>query len=270
MATLVRPLAALLLLPVVAVLLVHDRPGEWLARRQWMSLSIASKWVFLCILLLGSAIPVSVWSVRNYLVFERFVFVSTNGGVNLLIGNHALADGTYVEDVQTSQLFSEYPDEIKRDAAARQRAMTYIASSIPTVIGELAPFKLQSMFRDQGDGFMLAWKAYSVIPFGDPAWERSGVGVVTKLLIRLRSWAYLFALAGFVLYCVLLIPGRLPWFPVLITLYHIGVTMIFFGATRYREPLIPFWVIGIGCMSAYLLRQWPRISIFEALFLNRG
>src|SRR5205085_1327537 len=37
------------------------------------------------------------WEARDYHVFGRPVFVSTNGGVNLLIGNGAGATGSYTE-----------------------------------------------------------------------------------------------------------------------------------------------------------------------------
>jgi hypothetical protein len=37
--------------------------------------------------LLACALIVGSWSIRNYLVLDRFVLISTNGGVNLLLGN---------------------------------------------------------------------------------------------------------------------------------------------------------------------------------------
>ena len=37
--------------------------------------------------IISSICVIGLWSIRNYYVFNSFVFVSTNGGFNLLLGN---------------------------------------------------------------------------------------------------------------------------------------------------------------------------------------
>jgi 4-amino-4-deoxy-L-arabinose transferase-like glycosyltransferase len=39
------------------------------------------------------------WMVRNYLVYHQFIFISTNGAVNLVMGNNPDANGTFVRAI---------------------------------------------------------------------------------------------------------------------------------------------------------------------------
>ncbi len=80
---LVRP-NALVLFPVIGAwsLWIHARRGG--LRRSWLSLVG---------LALGTALAVIPATVRNYVVAQDFVLISSNGGINLYIGNNDRADG---------------------------------------------------------------------------------------------------------------------------------------------------------------------------------
>ena len=59
------------------------------------------------LLVLTMGVLVGSWSYRNYRVFHSFVFVSTNGGANLLLGNSEMATG----DSNSITLPAKYTDE---------------------------------------------------------------------------------------------------------------------------------------------------------------
>ena len=75
---LVRPIA----LPIIFIIALF--------KRNWKFLLIQVSITFLILL---------PWGIRNYRLFQSFVPVSTNGGVNLYIGNNPRAKGTYTNPV---------------------------------------------------------------------------------------------------------------------------------------------------------------------------
>jgi len=79
---------------------------------------------------------VSLWIVRNYVVFHRFVPVSTNSGINLLIGNSKNTTpnaGTNV-DLSEHYKFVEKMDEVERDRFFRSQALRWIMDNKVTAI----------------------------------------------------------------------------------------------------------------------------------------
>ena len=77
---------------------------------------------------LVSLLPVALWSARNYRAFGAFVFISTNSGENLLVGNNENAtpnSGTTV-DISAYRRAASALDEISRDRYYRRQAWVYI------------------------------------------------------------------------------------------------------------------------------------------------
>ncbi|HET7152540.1 MAG TPA: glycosyltransferase family 39 protein, partial [Candidatus Kapabacteria bacterium] len=54
-----------------------------------------------------SVVFVSPWTIRNYVVFHRFVLISANGGSNLWIGNNPAADGEFPPTVPGKPLIQD-------------------------------------------------------------------------------------------------------------------------------------------------------------------
>ncbi len=82
-AVLVQP--SLQLLPFFAVVVALFWGAPW--RRLLVALAVG---------VTGSIVVVAPWSVRNYMVFDKFVMVSTNGGSNLYRANNDMATGGYM------------------------------------------------------------------------------------------------------------------------------------------------------------------------------
>lgn len=85
-------------------------------------------WRRLAAFALVSLLPVALWSARNSRVFGAFVFISTNSGENLLVGNNENAtpnSGTTV-DISTYRQTASALDEVSRDRYYRRQAWVYI------------------------------------------------------------------------------------------------------------------------------------------------
>ena len=82
---------------------------------------------------LTALLLVSIWCIRNYLVFDSFVLVSSNSGINLLLGNSENTTPNSGTNVDISKYTSEADqlqlNEIKRDAYYRSKANEWILSN---------------------------------------------------------------------------------------------------------------------------------------------
>ncbi|MDR1709705.1 MAG: glycosyltransferase family 39 protein [Candidatus Accumulibacter sp.] len=105
-------------------------------------------------LLLGAAVVVAPWTIRNYRVFDRFVLVATNGGSNLYRANNPLATGGYTErgEVDLSGL-----SEIEEDRMGRKLAVEWILGH-PANFGALALEKLIRFMGDDAGGVYATFK----------------------------------------------------------------------------------------------------------------
>lgn len=106
----------------------------------------------------GTALAVSPWTVRNALLFGRFVPVSVNFGHAMLVGNHDGADGGF-RPVRTPYLGMP---EIEYDRLALRKALDWIREN-PGRFLALVPRKQMVFLGDDGDGAYHALKwAYGI------------------------------------------------------------------------------------------------------------
>jgi Dolichyl-phosphate-mannose-protein mannosyltransferase len=78
--------------------------------------------------IVGMIIVIAPWSYRNYKVFDSFVFVSTNSGLNLLLGNNENAgpeSGAFA-DINRYRSMTLGMNEARTDAFFSASAMKYI------------------------------------------------------------------------------------------------------------------------------------------------
>jgi 4-amino-4-deoxy-L-arabinose transferase-like glycosyltransferase len=88
------------------------------------------RWKEIFLALAIALLVVSVWTARNLIVFDRFVFVSSNSGENLLLGNSENTTpnaGTNV-DISGYKAQAQGMDEIDRDRFFQAKAFEYIRS----------------------------------------------------------------------------------------------------------------------------------------------
>lgn len=102
----------------------------------------------------------SPWLLHTKAVFGRFVFVSTNGGDNLLIGHHPGATGRYANPDLCGLERPEGMSEGERDQAAMKQGLANLQSD-PAQSLSLVPVKLQTTLFTTTDA---AYWAFQINP----------------------------------------------------------------------------------------------------------
>ena len=240
-AALTKPQA--ILLPAIVLLALYH--GDW--RALLRRLSIVYIGVLLCLM---------PWTLRNYEVFDgRFVFVSNNGGINLLIGN---MPGSWGNDGQMwnkelDGIITTINDEVERDRAARAVALSYISENFGKVALSL-PSKFVATYLADVDGF--GWnrdaaREMSISPFWLP--------------LRIVSQLYYMMLVGASLVCVWRWRQyRSRYFALgpVVFMYFSLMYMLFFGGARFHFPVVPwFAAYAAGLFASGLQRTTVPASV---------
>lgn len=119
---LVAPAFAFFLLFLIGWTIAAHRRAEWSPRRRVrMALVIA----------VVSTMTLAPWLARNYGLFGRFVFVSSNSGYNLLLGNseHTTPNAGVNVDISRYGKQAAGMGEVERDAFFRRAAYRYMMAN---------------------------------------------------------------------------------------------------------------------------------------------
>ena len=126
----------------------------WLSTADWRR---ALRWA--AVVGVTSLAVIVPWSIRNYVAMDGFVFISTNAGGNLWLGNHEGATGRYMwmADEWTRERYANLP-EPEREVAASNLALreglkfmfTHPADEL-----RLSATKLRALYEDDEEG--LRW-----------------------------------------------------------------------------------------------------------------
>jgi 4-amino-4-deoxy-L-arabinose transferase-like glycosyltransferase len=195
-------------LPIAALWLAWRRAGG--ARRA-------------VLLLLVSAFVVLPWTLRNWLVFDTFVPVSTSGALNLWQGNTRLSrQEVYEEDWAVRGRIPKYEH-------ARRRAIEAIL--------ERQPLWILEKLRDEVPAF---WAAH-----GQPIvhLERGAYGTVARsrgyAAVAIVLLPYLAVLVLFVAGVATLPRGRAPLLLLGFLAFYVLLHVVAHGYPRYRLPAMP-------------------------------
>jgi 4-amino-4-deoxy-L-arabinose transferase-like glycosyltransferase len=204
-------------------------------------------------LLAASALVVLPWTLRNWLVFDAFVPVSTSGALNLWQGNTRLS---------RQQVYEEYwavRGRIEKYEHARRRAIEAIL--------ERQPLWIVEKLRDEMPAF---WAAH-----GQPVvhLERGAYGTVARplalLAVAVVLLPYLALLVLFVAGLAALPQGRAPVLLLAFLLFYVLLHVAAHGYPRYRLPALPvlFLVAAQGwvCRPSGTRGECPRRSATRLL-----
>jgi hypothetical protein len=216
-------------LPLAAAWLAGRRPGG--VRRA-------------ALLVATALLVVLPWTLRNYLVFDAFVPVSTAGALNLWQGNTRLS---------RQQVYEEYwsvRGRIPKYELARQRALEAILERQPFWILEKLSSELPAFF---------AVHAQPIVHL-----ERGAYGSVRRPVALAAAAVvlapYLAVLILFVLGLARLPPKRAPLLLLLFLLFYVLLHVAAHGYPRYRLPVMPalFLVAAHGWVA---WRERPRPAL---------
>ncbi len=207
------------------------------------------------LLLLGLAITLAPWTVRNARLLHAFVPVATRGGGALWVGNNPQVWADLLRrGGGAERSFYDYAeeqfrglDEIQRDALARRRALQFLLEH-RALWPEMAAVKLRRFWRISAEGG------------GTGTWQRPGspLAGVLRRVDPLPVWSLLvfpLALAGGVL--LLAAPRR--WLRSLVLwviLYFNLLAVAFWGSLRMRLPIEPLLVL---LAAVPLVAVWDRV-----------
>lgn len=226
--TLIRPQSTLLALPAIAVAWALGSMGR---RRCAASLAV---------LVAGIVLVVAPWTIRNAIVLDGFVAVSTNTGDNLCIGFNPDSTGGFMAApyCETGEFYVQGIDqELRRDAEARSLALSW-ASGHLTELPALSLHKLQITYTDDRDGLR------ALESFGEDEFLTDR----TRQLIGALTDVYFFTVlaAGSVGFVLVASDGwrrrredPVPALVVLLTLGAVAVPVVSFADTRFKVPVAP-------------------------------
>ncbi len=226
---------AVLSVPLLGVVLPVALLWGWRFRIPWSRLAAFT---------VTASLLLALWSARNYRVFGAFVFVSTNGGENFLVGNNenTTPNGGTTIDISRYREAASGLDEISRDRYYRSQAWGYIRRH-PASALRLYTLKVLTYFHYRNDLVTTS--------------EASAL----RDLVMLFTYAPLLLLAVWRIASARRFPLRpLDWLWGSIYLASAFATAFFFPRIRFR---LPFDYFLIGFDAAFLAR-WLEIRLLSA------
>jgi 4-amino-4-deoxy-L-arabinose transferase-like glycosyltransferase len=233
LSALVRPISFLLLPALVVVWLV----AGWGWRR---SLARAA---LLAVVAIALIVP---WTIRNAIVMNAFVPISTNAGDDLCMSRQPGATGGFY---LTDYCFGAYdgvprPEyETLRDAYTLRRAAAFVRDH-PGREVVLWFLRMQKTMRNDHDG-LRASESYDTDQFIDPT--------LRSVLAKTADFYFFATILGTIVALPRVLRGRDPK-RLLFALTIVALLLppvIFFGDPRFHVPALPFFAIGTAVALAY-------------------
>ena len=182
---------------------------------------------------------VAPWTYRNYRIYNRYVFVSTNGGMCLFFGNNPMSPDKYQEIVKPP--FAG--NDAERDKHCAHLAVEYIKSNPAGFIVRSLRKAVRLWERDTIGAHLNATAIrrhfgeagiWSTKVISQAYWAALCVGAIIGAWTVLRrcGWRKLASFTGI-------------WLSIAFTLLH----AITYAQDRYHFPLVPFLAILVGAFA---------------------
>lgn len=230
--------AAALVKPQAAVLPSLCIVGPWLLAHGERRATLGRTALRVAIVHIALALAIAPWLWRDQRRFGGFVFVANSGGLNLLIGHNADADGGYPSATLEPRLWAEVRAEARSNeereldrAAARLAARYLVGHPLQTLAR--TPLKLWHLYAKDVEG--LYWIGEGLKPHG--GWRAALLAA--KLAAQLY-WVALLALA-FSSLASRPVRKRLA-VPMAIVGGLTAVYLVYFGSSRFHFPMLP-WIV---------------------------
>ena len=211
----------------------------WLFTRQ-----IAKPFLKALTIALTAVLILLPWSMRNYLEFNQVVFVSTNGGINLLLGNspHTRPNSGVNTDLSEYRPSTSFENEFEADKYYRNQALNYIFNNKMESL-KLYGLKLLNFFNYQNE---MATQSEET-PFREMLMLATYGLLVLIAVVRLM-FSFRFPLNNF------------DYYLILSYLFAGAFMAIFFTRIRFRLPYDPLLIL----LNARFIAWWLLTKFKEA------
>ncbi|MGD0766292.1 MAG: glycosyltransferase family 39 protein [Dehalococcoidia bacterium] len=237
-----------LLLIFVAGLFWWLYTHDWARSLQWAT-----------VVMLTALAVIVPWSIRNYFAMKEFIFISTNDGVNLYMGNHEGASGgfEYGAGGSITEQFGYLPpneQEAKSSNVMMREGLRFMFTHPIDELG-LTWSKLRYLYQSDDDS--LVW--IEAPEAGKPLANRQLLADVLN-----DSYFAVLAFAGVGLYSFRRrLRGAVSLPLIFVGVFTLG-QMPFFGMSRFHYPMLPSFALmaAAGMVSAvgYLRSRWKRLG----------
>ena len=200
-------------------------PGlQWLLDRQWRALFVGGG-----LAILTASVLFAPWTYRSIVLFDRFVFVSANGGVNLWMGNNPDSTGGYMD--LPSRPFAT---EVDRDHFYGREAVHFIVSH-PLEYLKLSAKRTITTFNRETIG--IVWNEKGLQTYG------GSLATTLKAISTVYWWVMLASGAFGLALIIRRRPAQHMW-PLLASFGYLSVFPILTVAMdRYHVPIDPMLAI---------------------------
>lgn len=171
------------------------------------------------------------WMIRNVVILDTFS-LSTNGGMNLYVGNNAGSTGAY-RGTFPPELADPSTGEVARDRLATGIAKEYILAQPGTFLTNGLK-KIVHFFRSEGDLLIASFASHNEDGF--IAQYRSVHPIIAALTNFSSFWMLFLGMTGF----IAAHRDRRFWITTIFLTSILGVHFLFFGGSRFHFVLMPF------------------------------
>jgi hypothetical protein len=194
---------------------------------------LLSSWRDVALTIAFAFLVVAPWIARNWITFGEPA-VSSNGGVNLLIGNHPGATGAYNLGFDPS-IMSGAPNEFEAERRAARVAWEYITGN-PATFAVNAVKKLAHFFESESG--LLVWTFH---PQPETPSIRFGVKYrqIPLVVSLFTNIPYFLIVLGWILGFVASNRDVAWWASLLLGGIWICMHLLFFAGSRFHFPLMP-------------------------------
>jgi arylsulfatase A-like enzyme/4-amino-4-deoxy-L-arabinose transferase-like glycosyltransferase len=195
------------------------------------------------LLLAACALVVLPWTVRNYGRHGQLVVVSTIRWFPMVVGNLLPADGSILGRDPEQQFAARYfaiPDELEREAMARDVALAAIAEAQPGWIARKLPRNIYGLFTPWTQ--LARFERSGWLP---PRWQP-----LARVLVPLEMALTGLALALGVVGLWTVRRGRLEPLLAVLVLFFVALHVVANANHRFRLPLLPVYALFGGALLA--------------------